>query len=132
MRLSCAWWVIKRLVMGDEGGGQDLRSIVGEFRRRTGSTQAALASRLHVSERYVRAVEAGRNLGPSSLRNLTKVMREAGQFDLARFVAQMTISERDFRSLQAEIGILQRQVKALQDRVGNMEARRQERNRGVA
>jgi len=117
--------------MGDEGA-QDLRSIVSEFRRRTGSTQAVLASKLHVSERYIRAVERGRNLGPASLRNLARVMREAGQVDLARFAAGLTISERDFRSLYSEIAVLQRQVKALQDRIDNMEARRLERSRGVA
>jgi transcriptional regulator with XRE-family HTH domain len=112
--------------------GCELRSVVTEFRRRTGITQATLASRLHVTERYVRAAEHGRTLGPGSLRNLAKVMREAGQLDMARFVRQMTLSERDFRSLEVQIATLQQQVRVLQDRVGNLEARRQERSRSIA
>jgi transcriptional regulator with XRE-family HTH domain len=109
----------------------ELRDAVRDFRRRTGITQAELASKLQVSERYIRAIEHGHNLGPASLRKLANIMQSLGYVDIARCVRQMALSERDYRSLTIDLGLLRNALNRLEDRVAYLEGR-QRAARGAA
>lgn len=110
-----------------ENGDGDLAAAVIEFRRRTGLTQAQLASQLDVTDRYIRAVEHGRSLGPASLRKLSRLIDRAGYNELARRVRKMALSEQDYRSLENKIGFLEFQVSELKNRIAILERRRPDR-----
>ncbi len=104
----------------------DLRAAICAFRVRAGLTQAGLASKLDVSERYIRAAEHGRPLGPRTLRRLACIMQKAGESDLARYISQMALSEHDYRALEARLFEVLRKLQSLDERLRNLEARRPE------